>query len=305
MKNYSKYLKRKKHVIFLFHGVIDKNPFKIRNYTKKHLLKKDFIKVLHDLSKKGNCISLDQVRYNIENKINFKDYSYSITFDDGFYNNYKIAAPILKKKKLYATFYLTTSFIEKNETSWIDKIEHMIEKVKTKKIINVFNKKFIINNNKKMKINFLNFIRYFAKKNNTDFNKLVLNIKKQLGINYKLNNLNNILDKKMNWTQVRKLNQCKYFTIGGHTVKHPVLSFLSDREAKKEICNSINAIKKKTKIKIQHFSYPEGLKHTYGKREIKLLKNNGIKICPSAEFGFNNKDSNLFNLKRIFVNSGY
>ena len=303
MKNYSKYLKRKSSVIFLFHGVIDKNPFKIRNYTKKHLLKKEFIKVLYDLSKKGNCISLDQVRYNIENKINFKDYSYSITFDDGFYNNYKIAAPILKKKKLYATFYLTTSFIEKNETSWIDKIEHMIEKVKTKKIINVFNKKFKIDNNKKMKINFLNSIRYLAKKDNTDFNKLVLNIKKQLDFNYKLNNLNNILDKKMNWNQVRKLNQCKYFTFGGHNVNHGILSFLSDKEAKKEIYNSVNAIKKNTKIKVKHYSYPEGLKHTYGKREIKLLKNKGIKICPSAEFGFNNKNTDLFNLKRILVNS--
>ena len=303
MKNYSKYLKKKSNVIFLFHGVIDKNPFKIRNYTKKHLLKKEFIKVLYDLSKKGHCTSLDQVRYNIENKINFKDYSYSITFDDGFYNNYKIAAPILKKKELYATFYLTTSFIEKNETSWIDKIEHMIEKVKTKKIINVFNKKFKIDKNKKMKINFLNSIRYLAKKDNTDFDKLVLDIKKQLGFNYKISNLNNILDKKMNWNQVRKLNQCKYFSIGGHTVNHRILSFLNDMEAKKEIYNSINLIKKNTKIKIKHYSYPEGLKHTYGKREIKLLKNKGIKICPSAEFGFNNKNTDLFNLKRIFVNS--
>ena len=303
MKNYSKYLKKKSNVIFLFHGVIDENPFKIRNYTKKHLLKKEFIKVLNDLNKKGNCISLDQVFDTIKNKRNFKDYSYSITFDDGFYNNFKIAAPILKKRKLYATFYLTTSFIEKNETSWIDKIEHMIEKVKTKKIISVFNKKFKIDNNKKVKIKFLNSIRYLAKKNNTDFNKLVLNIKKQLRFNHKLNNLNNILDKKMNWNQVKKLNQCKYFTVGGHTVNHPILSFLNDRESKKEIYNSINAIKKNTKIRIKHYSYPEGLNHTFGKREIKFLRNKGIIICPSAEFGFNNKDTDLFNLKRIFVNS--
>ena len=90
MKNYSKYLKKKSNVIFLFHGIIDENPFKIRNYTKKHLLKKEFIKVLADLNKKGNCMSLDQVYKNIENKIDFKDYSYSITFDDGFYNNIKL-----------------------------------------------------------------------------------------------------------------------------------------------------------------------------------------------------------------------
>jgi peptidoglycan/xylan/chitin deacetylase (PgdA/CDA1 family) len=154
-----------------------------------------------------------------------------------------------------------------------------------------------------VKINFLRSIRNLAKKNNTDFNKLVLDIKKQLRFNFKLNNLNNILDKKMNWTQVKKLNQCEYFTIGGHTINHPILSFLSDREVKKEIYNSINTIKKHTKIKIKHYSYPEGLKHTYGKREIKLLKNKGITICPSAEFGLNNKNADLFNLKRVFVNS--
>ena len=303
MKNYSKYLKKKSNVIFLFHGIIDENPFKIRNYTKKHLLKKEFIKVLNDLKKKGNCMSLDQVYETIKNKRNFKDYSYSITFDDGFYNNYKIAAPILKKRKLYATFYLTTSFIDKNETSWIDKIEHMIEKLKTKKIVNIFNKKFKIENNNKVKINFLNSIRYLAKKDTTDFNKLVLDIKEQLGFNYKLNNFNNILDKKMNWTQVRKLNKCEFFTVGGHTINHPILSFLNNNDVKKEIYNSINTIKKNTKIKIRHFSYPEGLNHTFGKREIKLLKKKGIIICPSAEFGFNDKSTDLFYLKRIFVNS--
>ena len=107
----------------------------------------------------------------------------------------------------------------------------------------------------------------------------------------------------MTWNQVKKLNQCKFFSIGGHTINHSILSFLKYSEAKKEIFNSINEIEKKAKIKIKHYSYPEGLKHTYGKREINLLKRKGIVLCPSAEFGVNSKKSNLFNLKRIFVNT--
>jgi peptidoglycan/xylan/chitin deacetylase (PgdA/CDA1 family) len=300
MKKYSKFLKKKSHTIFLFHGVIDKNPFKIRNYTKKHLTKIEFIDVLNDLNHKGKCISLDKVYHHIKHNIEFEDYSYSITFDDGFYNNYKIAAPILRQRKLFATFYVTTSFVEKNQTSWIDKIEQMVEKNKNKKFIKIFNKDYEIFN-KKSKINFLNSIRYLAKKNKTDFNKLVLKIKNQIGYKHKLYNLNNILDKKMNWNQVRKLNQCKYFIIGGHSINHSILSFLKFNQVKKEINNSIKIIEKKLKLKLEHYSYPEGLKNTYGKREIRLLKIKGIKMCPSAEHGTNTNKSDLFNLKRISV----
>lgn len=303
MKKYSNYLKKKSVTIFLFHGVIDKNPFKIRNYTKKHLLEEEFEEVLDDLSSKGTCISLDEVYSLSKKKLDFKDYSYSITFDDGFYNNFKIAAPILKKRGLSATFYVTNSFIDKNEMSWIDKIELMVENEEQNKEINIFNKRFKISNNKKSKIHFLNSVRYLAKKNNTNFKKLVSNIKSQLKFKGKLYNLNNIIDKKMTWNQVKKLNQCKFFSIGGHTINHSILSFLKYSEAKKEIFNSINEIEKKAKIKIKHYSYPEGLKHTYGKREINLLKRKGIVLCPSAEFGVNSKKSNLFNLKRIFVNT--
>lgn len=302
MKKYSNFLKKKKLAIFLFHGVIDKNPFKVRNYTKKHLLKKKFIEILNDLNKKGNCVSLDDVYLKIKENKDFQDYSYSLTFDDGFYNNFKIAAPILKKRKLSATFYITTSFIQQNEMSWIDKIEHMIENEKKKKDVIIFNKKFIIKNNKKSKINFLNAVRSIAKKKVTNFNELVSNIKNQLNYQGKLSNLNNIIDKKMNWKNVKQLSKSKYFSIGGHTVNHQILSFLSYEEAKKEINHSIYAIKKNTKIKIKHYSYPEGLKHTYGKREINFLKRKGVIICPSAEFGINDKNSDPFNLKRIFIN---
>lgn len=302
-KKYSKFLKKKSVTIFLFHGVIDKNPFKIRNYTKKHLKKSRFIQILDDLNTKGSCISLDEIFLTSKKKRDFKDYSYAITFDDGFYNNFKIAAPILKKRKLSATFYITTSFIEKNEMSWIDKIEYMIEKEKNNKNIYIFKKRFKILNNEKSKMNFLNSVRFLAKRRPTNFNNLVLKIKKQLKFDGKLSNLNNIIDKKMNWNQVKKLNKSKYFTIGGHTVNHSILSFLNDNEAKKEIFNSINEIKRKTKINVKHFSYPEGLSFTYGKREINLLKKKGVILCPSANFGINNKKSDLFNLKRIFVNS--
>ena len=70
----------------------------------------------------------------------------------------------------------------------------------------------------------------------------------------------------------QKLKKNKYFSIGGHTDNHNILSFLSYKESKREIFDSINKIKRKTKINVKHFGYTKGLKSTYGKREINLLK---------------------------------
>ena len=71
---------------------------------------------------------MDDVLNKIESKTAFDDYSYAISFDDGFYNNYSIAVPVLKKLNLSAIFYITTDFIDKNLTSWIDQIEYISEK---------------------------------------------------------------------------------------------------------------------------------------------------------------------------------
>ena len=104
----------------------------------------------------------------------------------------------------------------------------------------------------------------------------------------------------MNWPQIQKIDKQKLFTVGGHTKTHRILSFLSDNETKKEIKESIKIIEKKLNKKIIHYSYPEGLSHTFSNREILLLKQKGIECCPSAENGVNNKNSDLFKLKRIF-----
>ena len=61
--------------------------------------------------------------------------AYAITFDDGFENNYSLAAPILDDFNLPATFYFSTDFIENNSMSWIDKIEYCVELKKMEKFI--------------------------------------------------------------------------------------------------------------------------------------------------------------------------
>ena len=98
---------KKNLIILCYHGVIDdKKKNGIENYSGKHILKKEFTKQLKFLKKK-NCkfLSLDKVVENIKKKIPFEKNSFCVTFDDGFENNFTIAAPILKRLNIPAIFF--------------------------------------------------------------------------------------------------------------------------------------------------------------------------------------------------------
>lgn len=296
---FSNYLSTKKYAIFLFHGVVDKKNIGIKNYTSKHIHFQKFKQILKDLKNNGQVLSMDDLIKIKQQKISLPEKSFSITFDDGYYNNYSIAAPILNDLNLSATFYVTTNFIENNSMSWIDMIEDSINNQKINKKINYKNIKLNTLNQKNKKI-FLNYLRKNIKRNKTinpynevkkiaKLNSLVLPIKK-----------NNIFDKKMSWKNLINLSKEKNFLIGGHGKSHQILSYLPQKELNKEIEESIDKISKKLNKNIKHYSYPEGLNFCYGAREIKILKKNGIETSPTAIEGLNNSQDDLFKLKRIF-----
>ena len=288
--------------VFLFHGVIKKNKFTIRNYTNKHILENVFYSFLKKLKKKGNPLSLEEIIFNKKNNLKIPKNSFTITFDDGFENNYSIAAPILTDLNLPATFYFSSDFIQNNNLSWIDKVEICIEFSKNKFIHDPIDKKLINLRDVKNKISFLKKLRFNVKRNlkiNTE--SISLDIINQT--NVKISKfLDNELDKKISWQKVKSLSSNKLFTIGGHSHKHLSLTSLSMLELKKQVDRSFKLFKKNAKIDLKHYSYPEGQKIDYNTKIIKILKSKGIICCPTAISGHNHlfKDD-LFNLKRIMI----
>ena len=297
-----KYSKKDFYKIFLFHGVIKKNKYIVRNYTNKHILEKNFINKIKFFKKNYNILSLEEIFFNIKNKISLPSNTCAITFDDGFENNYSVAVPILEKFKIPTTFYFSTDFINNNSMSWIDKIEYAFEKTKKSTIILPWNLKILDINSKKKKLLILDEIRKVLKQQNKNLiiEKFISNIFLQLRVK-KINSLNNEIDKKISWSKVKKLISSNLFTIGGHSHRHISLTSVPLLEAKIEIDTSIKLFKRNIGINLEHYSYPEGQKKDFNIEIKKYLKKTGIKICPTAISGFNNIKSDLFNLKRISI----
>ena len=288
--------------IFLFHGVIKENINPIRNYTGKHLEEEIFFNCLKELKKVGNAISMDEVLFHHEQKLNFPPFSFSITFDDGFENNLSIAAPIMREFSIPSMIYLTTDFIDKNTMSWIDKIEYAVENTCKKNILDPILNSFIDIDSKKEKIEFLGRIRKFVKSSiNINPNEFAEKVCIKLDIN--INNLPNHgpLDKKITWKQIKDARNNKLLSFGGHSHSHSILSYLSKESLAIELDTSLKLLKEKADLDTIHYSYPEGLENCYSQEVIEQLIERGIKCCPTAIDGTNNHVTNPFHYRRIFV----
>ena len=129
---------------------------------------KEFEKNMVYLKKNNVILSMDELIHLKENNDKFPVNSVVITFDDGFENNYSVAAPILDNLNIPATFYISTSYINSTKMFWVDQIEDCINRTKVDSIVLKLNNKKNIYKlmSRKQKISSLISIKKILKQTN-------------------------------------------------------------------------------------------------------------------------------------------
>ena len=289
-------------IILLYHGVSNHRSIGIENYSRKHLPIEDFKQQMMWLKSYANIISMDDIVESYENHHTLPKNAVAITFDDGFKNNYTQAVPILDELSIPATFYVSSGLMGQGEMFWVDIVEDCINYSKTNQI------KILLNSDYKtfklssfrQKIYALQIIKRVCKHAPHDeIEKVVANVISETGVTPNLERTANY--QLMSWNQLAEMHRNPNFIIGGHSLKHEILSNLDQETTKKNINESINILNQKLKTKISHYSYPEGQGRQLDYHLINNLVSQGIKCCPTARYGKNNPDISLFNLYRIMV----
>ncbi len=277
-------------MIITLHRICDKLPLtfdaNLGLYTSTETLI-NFILYAKKLDKK--FISLNQYI----KKSNKKDYI-TITFDDGYLDNYELAYPILKDFNIPFTIFITTDFIVNNNFPWWFLLEDFLVKKSL--------------NNKKISKKYLELFTIISK--NHRLNREFLNIRKRILHNKFdikiLDTYKKFTSKRlgkrifMNWEELEFINNDYLFTLGCHTVSHKRLSNCSFKESNYEINRSKYILEKRLKIKIKHFAYPYGGFWDFGRKEIKILRLNNFETGLSTiSNNFINKNDNKFIISRV------
>ena len=108
----------------------------------------------------------------------------------------------------------------------------------------------------------------------------------------------------MTWKQVMEIDEHYLFTIGCHTLSHPILRNETLKSAKNQIYKSKTLIEEKLNHPVKHFAYPFGGRNEVNERDFKIAEECGFETAVTTSFSYNNHNT-FFNLPRTALTDFY
>ncbi|MEI8351209.1 MAG: polysaccharide deacetylase family protein [bacterium] len=226
-----------------------------------------------------------------------------ITFDDGWEDNYSVAFPVLKRRAIPATIFLSTGYIGTTQAFWQEQVLHLLQvcrlrvqsgEIKTS-VLQEFPPSFksaVLGNDPEGT----------AWRLIEDLKGADDNIRSKL-----LDALAGILDHPsfpnrangfMTWDQVREM-QAAGIGFGSHACTHRLLPGLSSREVSREVRESKKQMDDLLGVPTTTFAYPNG---NYDAAVMAELKDAGYRLAATTRRGLNTVWTNPYELRRMNVN---
>ena len=218
----------------------------------------------------------------------------TITFDDGWLDNYDIAFPILKKYRVPATIFIPVSIIGSNYSFWFESLFHLanlaITSGKEKNLYQYFQNvvpSWMPSNN--CTDNLSTLISALKHLPGNTLHDLVAKAFMNLGIEPISQNT------VLNWNQISEMGQHR-ITFGAHGLQHYILSTLDNHLKQREIVYPLTLLHKKKIQYVPFFSYPSG---DWDEESIAFVSEAKYKGALTAHIGYNTSKTHQFLLNRV------
>lgn len=279
--------KRKKLFILIYHRVLDEPDYMRPGEVDKAA----FTWQMELLAKHFNVLPLEEALQRMQND-SLPPRAVSITFDDGYADNYTNALPILQQFNLTATFFIASGFLNGGRM-WNDTV---IEAVRNfagpvLDLSEIGLGLFEVNNEPQRSqaagqiILQIKHLSFKQRDQNTQF---IAAQSQDLPSNLMMTD-----------DEVRLLHQ-RGMTIGGHTVNHPILSKLDSTSVAQEINDNKAYLESLLDSSIQLFAYPNGKPdQDYLPEHVALVKQAGYQAAVATQWGVVNEHSDKWQLPRF------
>jgi peptidoglycan/xylan/chitin deacetylase (PgdA/CDA1 family) len=252
----------------------------------------DFDRCLGWLKQQFNVLPLDEAVHQLrENRLPRR--AAAISFDDGYRDNHDVAAPLLARHRLPATFFVTTGYID-GGIMWNDAVAEALRRTNQTGIdpswlgLPPFPlRDWMQRSNAHSEIT--HALKYLAPLERQDaLDRIVHALAAPMPTNL-----------MMTREQVRQL-AARGFQIGAHTVTHPILTRLDDHSAAHEICAGRADLEGWLGKQVRLFAYPNGRDGAdFDDRHRRMARDAGFDAAFSTEPASCRAADDLFALPRF------
>ena len=199
------------------------------------------------LSEHRYVVSIEELTQQLSTGEPLQSGTVAITFDDGYLNNLRVAAPILAKYSLPATLYLATEYVAQSENQWIDTL-YSAFRARSQHHLSINHHTWNLTN--QADIAYQTLSRHLIECLPAQRQNILEAIDQQLKPTAYPPRMT------MNWDEVRELHQnYPQITLGIHTANHIDLETHSDRTTE-EITLAISQIESAVGIRPHHLAFP-------------------------------------------------
>ena len=216
-----------------------------------------------------------------------------ITFDDGYESWLQGVVPVLEKRQLHATFFITTGQFE-GRALWHERIAHAVKNWPTE-AVDISHPAFPVaqvqtpEQRTGVVLALENFLKYLTLEVR---NELLVTLEQGAGVT---------CDQvtRMSVADLKAIHQ-RGFGIGAHTVDHPILTYCDEVQALHEIGAAREILEGYIGAPVRSFAYPNGRPYAdYSASHVELVKRAGYASAVTTQPGVGVPGRSVFQIPRV------
>jgi peptidoglycan/xylan/chitin deacetylase (PgdA/CDA1 family) len=217
----------------------------------------------------------------------------ALTFDDGYRDNLTHAAPILARHRLPATIFLATGYIGTPEVPWFDRVALAFKRSLRMDVTLPGGQPLPLQTEGDRLAGLTLAMGWLKALPDEERRRAV----ERLEANLRPRGLERPKRVMLTWEEVDALRGLG-FSLGAHTVTHPILSRLTPERAREEIQGSKDAIERTVGVPVRAFAYPNGGPEDYSSTTVRIVQECGFRCAVSTRRGLNGPATPAFELRR-------
>lgn len=282
---------QKNIAVLMYHRIIDSDY----TFWQLNVSPKTFEKHIKYISENYKVLRLEEEWSDIV----VSDEKYVvITFDDGYVDNYRFALPILEKYQVPATIFVSTDLIDTDDMYWWDELEKIF-------IVDKYVGEFVfagiqykiadLNDRRKVCLTIRNRIKDMSsaeRRNSMSELRSVMKVEQSFTSELRC----------VNTSELIRMAESPYVTIGGHTKSHLSMGKVHSAELlHSEMEESLEILEKKIGKKIEVFAYPFGGAEDWCDASDQIMVECGIKKSVLVKNGNVSIDDKMYNIPRHMI----